>query len=477
MKLKDNRLNINKQRNSFLTFLLIISFVIQGGLIIFLIPGLINHMAMPHVILISLDTLKRDHLGIYGYPKDISPHIDEFSKKACIFFKAYSQSTWTKPSHASMLTGHYSLTHKLMSSKKKKKFAVLPENIKTMAEILKSQGYKTIGVTDGGYVHGKFGFSRGFQVYRDKERCGTKRSVEYLKKNMRPGKKPYFIFLHTYDIHGPYGGRDIPPYTNFKYHGPFKGHIGDGEAFYKLYTKVLMGKMDLKKEDTDYLTENYDHCIRFVDQQIGIFFNFLKKQNMWENSLIIITSDHGERLEPVPAKGFPLSRFKYYIGHIGFSDLLVKVPLIIKLPFQNKQYQYNRTVSAGIDLLPTVLQVLKLDIALDLPGISVFSNQSRYVFFTKLNAGLGLIKDEKSIIFKRQNLKQLPTVEKGPYLFDIDGYKVEENGIKKKTGEREIKKILKRINNINAAYLRNKDVKEQKANKKLMNQLKALGYL
>ena len=94
---------------------------------------------------------------------------------------------------------------------------VIPKQLKTIAEVLRKKGYRTIGATDGGYVHGKFVFSRGFSIYRDKERYGIKNTLEYLKSKIKPGKRPYFIFLHTYDIHAPYGGQDIPPYTNENY--------------------------------------------------------------------------------------------------------------------------------------------------------------------------------------------------------------------------------------------------------------------
>ncbi len=467
----------DKKAGFSLIFLLILSFAIIIGLIGILIPEFLSRANMPHVILISLDTLKRSHLGIYGYPKNISPNIDEFSRKANVFLRAYSQSSWTKPGHASMLTGHYSLTHKLLSSRKTGKFNILPRKIKIMAEILKKEGYRTIGVTDGGYVHGKYGFSRGFQVYRDKKKYGIKKNLEYLKKKIERGKKPYFLFIHTYDIHGPYGGGDIPPYTNSNYDGKFKGCVGDPEKFYNLYSKVLLGKLRITEGDIDYIIENYDHCIKYVDRKLGEFFDFLKKKNMWRNALIIITSDHGERHNPLKARDYQLSRFRYFIGHIGFSALLVKVPLIIKLPFQKKPYYINRSVSAGIDILPTVLEVLHIETNMKLPGKSVLADNDKHVFFSKLNCGLGLIKDEKYIIFKRQNLEQLPTTEKGPYSFNAEKYKVVSDGISIELGEKIVKQRIEIINEMNRFYLEHKDAKQKELDKNLLEQLKALGYL
>jgi len=433
----------------------------------------------PYIFLIAIDALRRDHLGIYGYERNISPNIDRLAEQSSIFLKAYSQSTWTKPSFGSMMTGQYSLTHKLLSNKVTD-FNIIPDNIKTIPEILKENGYDTIGLTDGGFVHGRYGFNRGFDIYKDDKRRGIAESLSILENEMSSRVNPLFVFLHTYDVHGPYGGRDVPVYNNQeKYHGKFFGSVGKDEEFYKLYNKIWAGELQVSEDDIHFIINNYDHCIKYVDSQLGKFFNFLKKKKIWDTSLIIIISDHGERFRLIKNRDFSLHPAKYFIEHIGFSDLLTKVPLIVKMPGQKRKQIINRNVSAGIDILPTILQVLKIKPDhLKLPGFSLFDKHNdRPVFFTKLNAGLGLIKNDKYILFKRTNLNLLPIIDAGPYSFKANNYAIEDGGIDIKNAEKIIQERIKQINEINSFYLAEHKLKEQEIEQQLKEQLKSLGYI
>ncbi|MHC4319288.1 MAG: sulfatase-like hydrolase/transferase, partial [Planctomycetota bacterium] len=131
-----------------------------------------------NVIFISIDTLRADHLGCYGYPRDTSPELDEFSRGAVLFRKAIAQAPSTVPSHASMFT---------------------PDVI-TLAEIMQQGGYRTISYNGGGQVSATFGFGRGFEVYESVAKDDTfaqkvDAAIEWLDAN--PGEK-FFLFLHTY---------------------------------------------------------------------------------------------------------------------------------------------------------------------------------------------------------------------------------------------------------------------------------------
>ena len=153
------------------------------------------------IILISLDTLRADHLGAYGYHRDTSPSIDVLAKEGVVFENAVVQSPWTLPSHMSIMTSLYPSFHGLTD---KDSFLPLSDEYVTLAELLKKGGYKTGAFTDGGFVSAKFGFDRGFDTYYD-QGGGIKTILPEAKKWLGLLKsEPFFLFIHCYDIHSPY---------------------------------------------------------------------------------------------------------------------------------------------------------------------------------------------------------------------------------------------------------------------------------
>ena len=128
------------------------------------------------IILISLDTLRADHLGCYGYTRDTSPHLDAFAKENILFENAVVQSSWTLPSHMSIMTSLYPSFHGV-----NKKGAVLASGHITLAELLHQGGYQTAAFTDGGWMHGGLGFSQGFDIYQS-EKVGIAETVLRVRK-------------------------------------------------------------------------------------------------------------------------------------------------------------------------------------------------------------------------------------------------------------------------------------------------------
>ena len=153
------------------------------------------------IILISLDTLRADHLGVYGYHLNTSPNIDALAKESIVFENAVVQSPWTLPSHMSIMTSLYPSFHGLVD---KDSLTPLDDGHLTLAELLKKGGYKTVAFTDGGFVRGAFGFNRGFDIYDD-QGGGIKKILPKVKKYLDTSKsEPFFLFIHCYDIHSPY---------------------------------------------------------------------------------------------------------------------------------------------------------------------------------------------------------------------------------------------------------------------------------
>ncbi len=155
-------------------------------------------------ILISIDALRADHLGLYGYPKPTSPFLDELARRATVFDHAFAQVPSTLPSHMSMFTGLYPAEHGVFPPS-----AVLAPEIRTLPEILLHAGFRTAGHTEGGYVQGGYGFARGFGEWTDTPYADDTdvertfgRGVAFLQ-SVQPGER-FFLFLHTYTVHDPY---------------------------------------------------------------------------------------------------------------------------------------------------------------------------------------------------------------------------------------------------------------------------------
>ncbi len=152
-----------------------------------------------NLILISIDTLQADHLGCYGYHRDTSPKIDKYAKNSILFKNAYSQHNSTFPSHTAMFTGLHPIIAKALDVGIAN-FGFIPDELKTLGEIMRLNNYRTAAFTDGGYVTGGLGFNKGFEIYEDISKTGSKKNIEKainfinsLKKNER-----FFVFIHTY---------------------------------------------------------------------------------------------------------------------------------------------------------------------------------------------------------------------------------------------------------------------------------------
>lgn len=294
------------------------------------------------IILISLDTLRADHLGAYGYHRNTSPSIDALAEESVVFENAVVQSPWTLPSHMSIMTSLYPSFHGLTD---KDTFSPLSDEYVTLAELLKKGGYKTAAFTDGGFVSAKFGFDRGFDTYYD-QGGGIKAILPKVKKWLDSLKsEPFFLFIHCYDIHSPYN--PPPPYNTMFHDFPYTGKIIPSN---KTLTNLLNNRLDINSDDVNHIIAFYDGGIRYTDAVIGQFLSYLKGIDLFDQSLIIVTSDHGEEF--------------YEHGSILHWQLYFKpdlhVPLIMHIPeFPKREIRIKKLVRS-IDLLPTILDIAGL---------------------------------------------------------------------------------------------------------------------
>lgn len=283
-----------------------------------------------NVVLITLDTTRVDRLGYSGYEKARTPNIDRLAGKGAYFTNAYTPVPLTLPSHSSIMTGTYPVCHQVHNNG----FYRLPQELETMAEILKSRGYTTAAFVSSFTVDSRFGLDQGFDHYDDSfedkeilknfrtERTADKTFSSFASWLKGAPTGPLFVWLHFFDPHLPYN--PPPPFST-----EFAGHPYDGE-------------------------------IAFVDSIIGQVINKLKEKNLLNQSLIIIAGDHGEALGE-----------RREIDHgLFLYDNTMKVPLIF---FSEKDFPSRRIEARVrlIDILPTVLDFLGLPTPSKVQGTSL----------------------------------------------------------------------------------------------------------
>jgi arylsulfatase A-like enzyme len=297
-----------------------------------------------HVILISVDTLRADHLHCYGYERATSPNIDRIAEEAVLFENAISQSAWTLPAHASMMTGKLAselglIFYDEQGLDNKSVVGEMDGRLLTIAKALRRYGYETVSYNGGAWVAGEFGLDSGFDSYRWGGRYfkdNIARSIEWLKTRKQ---KRFFLFLHAYDVHAPY---NAPEKFNmfYEYTGKYnKDEIAPDK------TPAPLGSPEHL-----HIISQYDAGIRRADHEIGIFIDYLREQDLLDRSILIITSDHGEALQV----------HHEMWGHIyPLYEELIRVPLIIRAPGL-KAARITEQVPACTSLLPTILDMLQI---------------------------------------------------------------------------------------------------------------------
>ncbi len=296
-----------------------------------------------NVILISIDTLRADHLGSYGYARDTSPNIDALSQDGALFTNTYASSSWTLPSHVSLLTSQHGVHHQVYHDDER-----MDPELLTLAEKFRGHGYSCVAFTGGGFVSSAYGFAKGFDIYdegsggvfqRDSAARLSRAVSEWLDKNK---ERKFFLFLHTYQTHSPY---ECPP--------PYKvmflnddSLFGSADLFNHLGGKENLYR-SLPPAERQNLIDLYDGEIRYVDDRfIGPLVSQLKSLGLYDRTFIVFTSDHGEEFFDHGAWGHGQSVY----------DELLKVPLILKFPSSKYKGQQVDTIVSLIDIMPTLLE-------------------------------------------------------------------------------------------------------------------------
>jgi len=283
----------------------------------------------PNIVLITIDTLRSDHLGCYGYREIKTPNIDSLAADSVRFTRAFTPVPVTLPSHSAMLTGTYPMWSGMHDFSANKLSAQQP----TLATVVKEAGYATGAVVGSAVLDSRFGLNHGFNFYYDHfdfsrleeanldqmERPGNvvaDLALDWLAKN---SQRKFFLWMHLYDPHYPYN--PPPPFSR------------------------------------EYATHPYDGEIAFADEQVGRVLRFLKEKALYQNTMIVIAGDHGESLGE---HGEKTHGFFIY-------NATLHVPLIVHLPGGPAPKTMNDAVSL-VDIMPTLLAASGLEIPASVQG-------------------------------------------------------------------------------------------------------------
>ena len=320
-----------------------------------------------NVVLVSIDTLRPDHLGCYGYTAETSPTIDRLAAEGVRFENAFSSTTWTLPAHISLLTGMPNVVHGVTSEAH-----LLDEKRTTLAEIMRRSGCLTLGVFTGPYLLPFWGFHQGFDTYADATRYDkTLKGAEVISaaergrttpdalakvENMlaeNPGRR-FFLFLHLFDAHPDF---DPPPPYNTMFDPDYSGSVTGIDTFNNPAVNA-----DMMERDLFHLQALYDGEIRYVnDKGLDRLLEILESRQCLENTLIVLTSDHGEEF------------FEHGVfGHRqNLYDTTLHIPLILWAPGLVPSGVTVKTPVRIYDILPTILELTKTEIPAEVIGRSL----------------------------------------------------------------------------------------------------------
>jgi arylsulfatase A-like enzyme len=348
----------------------------------------------PNVVLIVMDTVRADHLSLYSYKRRTTPNLEALASEAVLFRNAFSTSDITLSSHASMFTGLYPSWHGAHLTVESKDLGRLEPSFDTLAEVLSRDGYATLAVlANAAYLRTEFGLHQGFTYYDNRAtvrgngtrdeyylravvrpilnlivpateldrpyRRADQITAEVLKvlKNMSGQKEPFFLSVNYMDAHEPY--IPVPKYRDL-----FGGVPVSNDRLRQLRDQLALPGLSAEaKADLEHAIAEYDGGIACIDADIRKIVDGIKQAGVYDDTMIVVTSDHGDALGERGSLGHPFSVYQE----------LVHVPLLIKYP-RSANVTPGRQVDwpvSGVDLMPTVLDTVGIAIPENLQGQSL----------------------------------------------------------------------------------------------------------
>jgi choline-sulfatase len=301
-----------------------------------------------NVIIIVLDAAGAKHFPMYGYNRDTTPNIKNLSKESIQFERAYTQAVYTLASTATLMSGLDPFRHQVIYRK-----SALANQTYTLAERFRDSGYATGTFVSNGNASSIFGMTQGFQevreVFREKGYSGwgsdiTNAFSKWLQ-TLKPGR-PFFAYMHYREPHAPFN----PP-ESFKNHFTNPNYMGYKDASYEMRRKINMGEVDATPADRDYIEATYDENLRYGDFEVGRVLKKLKDMKLYDNTILIVTADHGE--------AFWEHNFQ---GHNSqLYEESVHIPFILKLSSKTNLHKTKVTNPIRtLDVYPTLVDLMQL---------------------------------------------------------------------------------------------------------------------
>lgn len=402
-----------------------------------------SELQHPTVILISIDTLRADYLKLYDAKGVETPNIQQVAKDGAKFQNVISQVPYTLPSHCTMLTGVYPVAHHVRDNVRD----ILPAGIRTLAEVFKQNGYQTAGFAGSMVLSNQTGLARGFDFFDDFFSRGDvhaedlggieRRAGEVLQSfqywlDHRNSQSPFFAFVHFYDPHSPY---NPPP-----------------------------GYAASQKQEDLYAGE-----IKYVDSVLGDLINLLKTKNIWNDAVVMITSDHGEMLNEHGE-----------IGHGFFLyEAALKVPLLVRAPNVRKGESVSDLVEL-VDIPPTLLQLANLPASSQMQGESLVpvlngehKKKSRAAFsesyFASLQFGISPLR-----MMQEGTLKYIDAPQ--PELYELSSDPNEKTNLVS-SRQSDVQKMKTRIQQFEKANAKDYTKEKRAVTAEEAEQFAAIGYL
>lgn len=321
------------------------AFLLLAGLIILTATGCSPAPdEQPSIVLITLDTLRADHLGCYGYTRARTPNLDSFAGSALRFDNTFSTINTTLASHAAMMTGK----HPQALGVPRNSFPLSPD-IPTIAELLGSNGYRTAAFVSCSALTSRMGLARGFETYDEtfdlsaadqEQRRAESTTAAALRWLERNSNRPFFLWVHYFDPHFPY---EPPAPFDTMYDNGYQGPA-DGSMDY--LEKLWQNRLSPARADLQRLVDLYDGEIAYLDHCLGPLLDELGRPGLKERTLVAVTADHGEHLTE--------RRLKFYHGNYVYQPS-IRVPLLIRFPgVAARTGTVSETVQT-IDLFHTLL--------------------------------------------------------------------------------------------------------------------------
>ncbi|MEW6747638.1 MAG: sulfatase [Planctomycetota bacterium] len=391
----------------------------------------------PNIILISVDTLRADALGSFGYPRATTPHLDAFLNEAVVLRAAYAPEPHTLPSHVSLFTALHPRSHgvegRMLGA------TPLAQGIETLATVLGKAGYTNAAFVNTGFLHPAFGLARGFEHYDyfhhaeankggdvtafGRSAGATNRAVLEWLDGTR--SRPFFLFVHYYDVHSdwerlPY---DAPESYRRMFCSPEEERalgLQDGEPGGSLFLlEVNKGSVSLRPSEVEHIRALYDAGVRYTDDAFGELLRELSQRGLCEDSLIVVLADHGEEF---------MEHGKML--HSQLFEECVRIPAGVRFPRSAGITPQEVLARVRIvDFMPTILDFLHLDPPASIQGASLMpliegdaQQSTAPLLFNSSNTGaLGITHEGWKLLFD--------PIREEPQLYDLSSDPAEERDV------------------------------------------------